>query len=76
MRTEIKGDNERAIREKPGKMSALEVNKLKGKEWQEKKQGVKEIPIIWEIKNLDKITRLQKSGLQCWLEGINRTEFM
>lgn len=37
MRTEIKGDNGRAIRENPRKMGAFEVSKLKGEGGQEKK---------------------------------------
>lgn len=40
-------------------MDALEASKLKGEGWQEKNQEVKEFPIIWKIKNLDKITSLQ-----------------
>jgi len=63
----IKGDNESAIRENAGKMCAVEVSKWKREGWQE-------MPIIWGINTLDKMTSLQKSGLQGGLEVIKRTE--
>ena len=57
-------------------MAAVEVSKLKGEGWQEANQEAEEIPIVWGIKILDKMASLQKSGLQCGLEGIKRTEKM
>lgn len=39
-----------------------------------KKSRRKEVLNIWEIKNLDNISSLQKNGLKCWLEWNNRTE--